>query len=228
MSTDHSNLQIEVEEQEAWRRRLTVTVPAGSVQTERTKIIQKLGGKLKLPGFRKGKIPSNVVEQRFGQALDQELMDKVIGDAYRQALQAHSLEPISEGKVEDVEYKPREDLTFSISFDIQPEIELERLGGFSVERKTIQVAQEDIDRVLGRLQDQAAVWKPVEEGARCMGTNANALYKLLHDARRRLQTRFPTIPMPKGWRESGQISENSVAAHINLKNENTRKKPAIK
>ncbi len=164
MSTDHSNLQIEVEEQEAWRRRLTVTVPAGSVQTERTKIIQKLGGKLKLPGFRKGKIPSNVVEQRFGQALDQELMDKVIGDAYRHALQAHSLEPISEGKVEDVEYKPREDLTFSISFDIQPEIELERLGGFSVERKTIQVAQEDIDRVLGRLQDQAGVWKPVEEG----------------------------------------------------------------
>ena len=47
MSTDHSNLQIEVEEQEAWRRRLTVTVPAGSVQTERTKIIQKLGGKLR-------------------------------------------------------------------------------------------------------------------------------------------------------------------------------------
>ncbi len=169
MSTDHSNLQIEVEEQEAWRRRLTVTVPAGSVQTERTKIIQKLGGKLKLPGFRKGKIPSNVVEQRFGQALDQELMDKVIGDAYRHALQAHSLEPISEGKVEDVEYKPREDLTFSISFDIQPEIELERLGGFSVERKTIQVAQEDIDRVLGRLQDQAAVWKPVEEGAPAEG-----------------------------------------------------------
>jgi trigger factor len=169
MSTDHSNLQIEVEEQEAWRRRLTVTVPAGSVQTERTKIIQKLGGKLKLPGFRKGKIPSNVVEQRFGQALDQELMDKVIGDAYRHALQAHSLEPISEGKVEDVEYKPREDLTFSISFDIQPEIELERLGGFSVERKTIQVAQEDIDRVLGRLQDQAGVWKPVEEGAPAEG-----------------------------------------------------------
>ncbi len=110
-------------------RRLTVTVPAGSVQTERNKIVQKLGGKLKLPGFRKGKIPSQVVEQRFGQALDQELLDKVIGDAYRQALQTHSLEPISEGQVEKVDYKPREDLTFTISFDVQPVIDLRASRG---------------------------------------------------------------------------------------------------
>ena len=50
-----------------------MTVPAASVQAERNKIIQKLGGRLKLPGFRKGRIPANVVEQRFGQALDQGL-----------------------------------------------------------------------------------------------------------------------------------------------------------
>ncbi len=164
MTNDPSTLQIDLEEQDAWRRRLTVTVPAGSVQTERRKIIQKLGGKLKLPGFRKGKVPSHVVEQRFGSALDQELLDKVIGDAYRQALQAESLEPISEGKVEDVEYQPREDLTFSISFDIQPVIELERLGGFTVQRPKIEVAEEDIDRVVTRLRDQAGVWKPIEDG----------------------------------------------------------------
>jgi trigger factor len=74
------------------------------------------------------------------------------------------LEPISEGKVEDVEYEPREDLTFSISFDIQPVIELERLGGFTVQRPKIEVADEDIDRVVTRLRDQAGVWKPVEDG----------------------------------------------------------------
>jgi trigger factor len=165
MTTDSSNLQIDLEEQDAWRRRLTVTVPAGSVQTERNKIIQKLGGRLRLPGFRKGRIPANVVEQRFGSAVDQELLDKVIGEAYREALQSHSLEPISEGQVEKVDYEPREDLTFSISFDIQPVIDLERLGGFTAQRPKIEVAEEDIQRVLDRLRDQAGVWKPVEEGA---------------------------------------------------------------
>ena len=104
------------------------------------------------------------MEQRFGPAVDQELLDKVIGDAYREALKVQSLEPISEGQVEDVDYKPREDLTFSISFDVQPVIELERLGGFTVERPKIEVAEEDIDRVLDRLRDQAGVWKPLEDG----------------------------------------------------------------
>lgn len=164
MATDPSNLKVEVEEQDAWRRRLKVTVPAGSVQTERNKIIQRLGGRLKLPGFRKGKIPSNVVEQRFGQAVEQELLDKVIGEAYRQALKLHSLEPISEGQVEDVDYKARQDLTFSISFDIQPVIDLERLGGFTVQRPKIEVAEEDVERVLERIRDQAGVWKPVDSG----------------------------------------------------------------
>jgi trigger factor len=164
MTAKPSDLLIELEEQEAWRRRLTVTVPAGSVQTERRKVIQKLGGRLKLPGFRKGRIPDNVVEQRFGQAVDQELLDKVIGEAYRKALQIEALEPISEGQVEKVDYVPREDLTFSISFDVQPVVELGRLGGFTVQKPKIEVAEEDVERVLERLRDQAGVWKPAEVG----------------------------------------------------------------
>ncbi len=165
MAIDPSTLRIDLESQEAWRRRLTVTVPAGTVQTERNKIIQKLGGRLKLPGFRKGKVPTSVVEQRFGPAVDQEMLDKVIGEAYKAALQAQDLQPISEGQVEDVKYQPREELTFSISFDVQPEIELERLGGFAVQKPKIEVVDEDVERVLERLRDQNGVWKPLEDGA---------------------------------------------------------------
>jgi trigger factor len=91
-------------------------------------------------------------------------MDKVIGEAYRQALKLQALEPISEGHVEKVDYEPREDLTFAISFDIQPVVDLQRLGGFTVEKPKIEVAEEDVERVLDRLRDQAGVWKPVEEG----------------------------------------------------------------
>lgn len=165
MAIDPSTLRIEMEEQEAWNRRLTVTVPASTVETERNKIIQKLGGRLKLPGFRKGKIPREVVEKRFGPAVDQDMLDKVIGEAYRMALQAQEVQPISEGQVDDVKYKPSEDLTFSISFDVQPVIDLERLGGFAVKRPKLQVAPEDVERVLDRIRDQNGVWKPLEEGA---------------------------------------------------------------
>ena len=165
MAIDPTTLRIEMVEEEAWRRRLTVTVPAGTVQAERSQIVQKLGGRLKLPGFRKGKVPTHVVEQRFGPAVDQEMLDKVIGEAYKIALRSQELEPISEGQVDDVKYQPREELTFSISFDVQPVIQLERLGGFAVERPKIQVVDEDVNRVLERLRDQNGVWKPLEEGA---------------------------------------------------------------
>ena len=164
MAIDPTTLRIDMEEQESWRRRLTVTVPASAVQQERNQIVQKLGGRLKLPGFRKGKVPTHVVEQRFGPAVDQDMLDKVIGEAYKMALRSQELEPISEGQVEDVKYQPREDLIFSISFDVQPVIELERLGGFTVERPKIEVVDEDVDRVLERLRDQNGVWKPMEEG----------------------------------------------------------------
>jgi trigger factor len=164
MAIDPSVLRIDLEEQDSWRRRVTVTVPAGSVQTERNKIVQKLGGRLKLPGFRKGKIPPHVVEQTFGPAVDQELLDKVVGEAYRQALQIQSLEPISEGQVEDIKYKKAEDLVFSISFDVHPAFDLQRLGGFTVQRPKLEVVEEDVDRVMERLRDQNGVWKPQEEG----------------------------------------------------------------
>ncbi len=165
MSIDPSTLRIDMEEQEAWNRRLTVTVPAVTVRAERNKIIQKLGGRLKLPGFRKGKIPKDVVEKRFGPAVDQDLLDKVIGEAYRVALQSQDVQPISEGQVDDVNYKPDEDLTFSISFDVQPTIELGRLGGFAAKRPKLEVVDEDVNRVLDRIRDQNGVWKPLEEGA---------------------------------------------------------------
>jgi trigger factor len=92
------------------------------------------------------------------------MLDKVIGDSYRIALQSQELEPISEGQVEDVKYEPREELTYSISFDVQPVIELERLGGFTVQRPKLEVVDDDVKKVLQRLRDQNGVWKPLEEG----------------------------------------------------------------
>ncbi len=164
MAIDPTSLHIELEEQEGWRRRLTVTVPAGTVQAERDKVLQQLGSRIRLPGFRKGKIPPRVVEQRFGAAVDRETLDQVIREAYREALRARQLEPISEGELEAVDYRPREDLTFSISFDVRPTLQLARLGGFTLERPKIEVTEEEVERVLARLQEQNGVWKPVEEG----------------------------------------------------------------
>lgn len=164
MAIDASKLKVSLEEKERWRRTLSVTVPAALVEEERQRAAEKLASRMKLPGFRKGKIPASVVEKRYGQALRQETLDKLINEAYREALQLESLRPISEGTLEDVTYAPAEDLRFAISFDVQPQIELGRLGGFTAERPSPEVGEQEVEKVLERLREQNAVWSP-EEGS---------------------------------------------------------------
>ena len=164
MAIEGTQLQISVEEGERWRRTMSVTVPSGIVSSERRRLTGELAARVKLPGFRKGHVPSSVVEKRFGDSLSREALDKLIGAAYREALSQQELSPISEGEVGNVQYEPDRELTFSISFDVQPEIELSRLGGFKVERPPIEGLDDRLKEVLGRLREQRGTWQPVDDG----------------------------------------------------------------
>ena len=164
MAIEGTQLQISVEEGERWRRTMSVTVPSGVVSSERRRLTGELAARVKLPGFRKGHVPSSVVEKRFGDSLSREALDKLIGAAYREALNQEELSPISEGEVGNVQYEPDRDLTFSISFDVRPEIELARLGGFKVERPPIEGVDDKLEEVLGRLREERGTWQPLDGG----------------------------------------------------------------
>ncbi|HAC07643.1 MAG TPA: trigger factor [Gemmatimonadetes bacterium] len=164
MTVDASSLQVSVEEQERWRRSMSVTVPASVVQQEERRAAKQLASRARLKGFRKGRVPAKVIESRFGGTLRKEALDKLVGEAYRTALAAQDLTPISEGEIQELSYEPEQDLVFSISFDIQPQIEIGRLGGFAIERPVAEVNDEHVDKVLARIQEQNGAWKPVAQG----------------------------------------------------------------
>lgn len=164
MTIDASSLTVDLKEGERWRRTLNVTVPAGAVTQERAKIAKSLAGRMKLPGFRSGRIPHSVVEKRFGPTLNREVLDQVVGDAYRQALALEDLKPISEGEIQELNWEPEQDLVFSISFDVEPRFELGRISGFTVQRPKVEVRDEEVTKVLERLQEQNGAWATAEEG----------------------------------------------------------------
>lgn len=164
MSIDVSRLDIEVRDGASWRRTMAVTIPAEIVSAERKKIAGKLAKQARIPGFRAGKIPASVIEKRFGPALDREMVDRVVGDAYKEALQAKELRPISEGEIEKIDFQPEQDLSFEISFDVEPSYEISRTGGFQVKRPATPVTDEDVTKVLDRLREQQGTWVPVEKG----------------------------------------------------------------
>ncbi len=164
MALSQDQMSVELEEMERWYRKLTVTVPADEVKRERADALRTLGGRLNLKGFRKGKIPAHLVERRYGSAVEQEVLERVIREAYRTAIESSGLHPISEGELEGVEHEPGSDLKFTIGFDVQPTVELNRLGGFAAERPYLAITDEQVADVVEQLRDQHGVWKPLEEG----------------------------------------------------------------
>ena len=165
MPIDVSKLEVSVIEGERWRRTVRITVPSAELQAQRRAAVRELSTRLKLPGFRSGKVPPALIEQRFGRHVEQEMIDRVIGEAYRGVLEGRELQPISEGEVAEVEYKPESDLRFQVSFDVAPKVELARVGGFRVRRPELKVSEDEVEAVLGRMREQEGTWTPVDSGA---------------------------------------------------------------
>jgi trigger factor len=163
MATEAAEFSVSVEKPAAWSRRLTITVPAERIARERKDAVQRLARRVRLPGFRQGRVPAAVMEKRFGPAIEQEAVEKVIGDAYRQALESEGLQPITQASIDDIEYEPGTDLRFKVELEVRPEVELERVGGFTVVREQPAIADAQVDDVLQRLREEHAVWK-VKEG----------------------------------------------------------------
>ncbi len=162
MSQTTTNLQISVEETAAWSRKLVVTVPEGRVKSERAKVARQLSKRVKVPGFRKGKVPLSHLESRFGAEIDRQTQQKVIDAAFSEAVKAKELDPISAPRVAKVSYDRDSELTFEVMFDIRPEIKLDRVSGFRLSRPEVTAGDEEIDRQLAMLRQQQALWKPVD------------------------------------------------------------------
>ncbi len=161
-TTPDSALDIAVEEREAWRRRLTITVDAAGVARARRKERKRLSGKLRLKGFRAGTVPQQVIEQRYGELVDQRTVQRLVEDAYREAVRRHQLEPIGAPEFGEVRYARGENLTFQVDIEIMPTLKLDRLGGFRIRRPEVSASEEDVEAVIQRLREERGVWEPRE------------------------------------------------------------------
>ncbi len=173
-------MKVDIEQPRDWSRRLTITVPAERVQNERRRIASQFAKQARLPGFRKGKVPSSVVEKQYGPSIDQETIERVINTAYQEALSEHSFDPISQASVENVDYAADADMTFEVEFEVRPQVQLDRLGGFTIAEPAAEIEEDDVERVVNRLREQNANWSAVEEGTPAEGDRVQVEITPLH------------------------------------------------
>ncbi len=165
MPLDVSKFEVSLEEGERWRRTLHITVPWPLVETERKAAARKLAKKLDLPGFRRGRVPAAVALKRFPNLVDEKAVDRIIDESVQGALKEEYLDPITRGTIGTVQYTTGSDLSFDISFEVTPRIELTRIGGFRVRRPAAAPVQEgQVAGVLDEIRTRKGTWVPEETG----------------------------------------------------------------
>lgn len=164
MSPAATELKISVQEPKSWSRRVSITVPADRVNRTRSAVTTQIASTVRMPGFRKGHVPQRILEKQFAQSIEQETLDRVIQEAYREALEKEGLRPITQGMIENVHFHEGQELHFDVEFEVQPEVKITELTGLTATRPSEEVGEDEVDSVLERLRDERGVWEPRAEG----------------------------------------------------------------
>ncbi len=159
-------MQATVEPTGALGRKMTIQVPAEKIDTEVEKRLRDLSRRVRLDGFRPGKVPLRVVRQRFGRQVLHEVASELMQESYAEALQEHDLKPagMAEFSVDSVEF--HKDLEFVAEFEVFPEVQPAAMDGLEIRRPRVEITEEDVDRVIERLREQRKRWVEVDRPAR--------------------------------------------------------------
>ncbi len=158
-------VKVEVREEEAWRRVLSIEVPAEDVAKEYERVARRMAKKVKIPGFRKGKVPTSVVRRSFKSELDAEFLETVVPKAFGQAIEQTGIDPVSKPKFEEVSFGEERPFSFVADFECRPILELKDYRGIAAEKQVPEVSEEQIDRVLEDFRKSRAALEEVDRAA---------------------------------------------------------------
>ena len=158
-------MQVSVESTSALERRMTIGVPAERIETEVTKRLQQTARRAKVPGFRPGKVPMNVIRQRYEDAARQEALGDLIQATFYEAIVEQKLNPAGAPAVEPKVFEKGKDLEYVATFEVFPEIKLAGFDGIAIERLQADVTDADLDNMLEILRKQNTRFEAVERAA---------------------------------------------------------------
>ena len=158
-------MQVSVESTSALERRMTIGVPAERIETEVTKRLQQTARRAKVAGFRPGKVPMNVIRQRYEDSARQEALGDLIQATFYEAIVEQKLNPAGAPSVEPKTFEKGKDLEYVATFEVFPEIKLAGFDGITVERLQAEVNDADVDNMLEILRKQNTRFEAVERAA---------------------------------------------------------------
>ncbi|MCP8898539.1 trigger factor [Gilvimarinus xylanilyticus] len=158
-------MQVSIETTSGLERRLTIGVPADTVEGEIEKRLKEAAKNIRINGFRKGKVPLKIVKQRYGAGVRQEVVGEVISRSFYEAAQKEDVKPAGQPSIQPKQMGEGQDLEFVATFEVYPEVELGDVSGFKVTRYSADITDEDIDKMIETLRKHQATWEEVDRAA---------------------------------------------------------------
>ena len=153
---------------EGLKRGYSVVVPMADVESKRTARLAEIGKTVRLPGFRPGKVPMTVVRQRYGSAINSEVLEESVNSATQQVLTDRGLRAATQPKVDVTSPGDKQDLQFNVEVELLPEVPMPEFGAIALTRLRAEPTPESIDKTLNEIASRQRELEPVTEdrGAR--------------------------------------------------------------
>lgn len=158
-------MQISVETTQGLERRISITVPADVIEQAVREELKKVAKTARIDGFRKGKVPPSIIEKRFGASARQDVLGDVMQRHFFDAIIQEKIDLASRPTFTPEQYKIGEDLTFSATFEVYPEVEIKGLENIKVEKPVVKITDADVDKMVDTLRKQQATWEEKDEAA---------------------------------------------------------------
>ncbi len=155
-------MKVEYTEETTVRKALSFEIEPDVVEQEITAKAREYARKVKLPGFRPGKIPTEVIKRRFRPQVLEDVVEAIANRVVFPEIEGRGLKPLARPKIADLKIEEGQPLTFRALFETLPIVELPDYRGLAVKTRKPNVTQEAVDKELDRLREEAARFDPVE------------------------------------------------------------------
>ncbi|MGE5645578.1 MAG: trigger factor [Acidobacteriota bacterium] len=155
--------------QSSSRQSLDITIPVADVEAETERVVESLQKKVRIPGFRPGKVPAAIIRQRYQSDIRQEVLEKLLPRHFFQRAEQEGLPVVGTPNVKDVHFQAGEPLKFTAEFEVAPTIELKDYKGLTVPYQEPEISDDDVAKRISALQEQKAEYvnvdpRPIEKG----------------------------------------------------------------
>ncbi|MDD7568993.1 MAG: trigger factor [[Actinobacillus] rossii] len=155
-----------IETTQGLERRVTITIPATEVETAVREELKRAARNVRVDGFRKGKVPAQIVEKRFGASIRQDVLSDLLPRHFFDLAFKEKVNLAGRPTFAVESYEDGKDVVFTATFEVYPEVELKGLDNIKVEKPVVEITEKDVDNMVDVLRKQQATWAESAEAAK--------------------------------------------------------------